>query len=195
MSESKETTNAEPSTPATAGKIKSIIRSKLRKREEHMEMGLNIYPMMDMMTILLVFLIQQFADQSANFTQSQDLQIPYSVSKKTVEDALNIQIAKTDLVVNGKQIIPLKDGTVDNAHKQGGGNGFLIQALFAEMQIHRDRLKKIETITQGKKPFTGEIQIISDKDVPFRTISEVIYSIGQAEFSKLHFVVLEEPKK
>ena len=43
------------------GDCKRVIRRKLSRREEPQEVGLNIYPMMDMMTILLVFLIMSFA--------------------------------------------------------------------------------------------------------------------------------------
>jgi len=52
---------------------------------EHEHQELNIYAMMDMMTILLVFLIQQFATTSANITQSAELQIPTSVSERAAE--------------------------------------------------------------------------------------------------------------
>ena len=46
---------------ATLADCKRIIRHKLRRHEAAEEMGLNIYPMMDMMTILLVFLIMSVA--------------------------------------------------------------------------------------------------------------------------------------
>ena len=42
---------------ATMGQVKSIVRRRNKRRPEHEETSLNIYPMMDMMTILLVFLI------------------------------------------------------------------------------------------------------------------------------------------
>jgi biopolymer transport protein ExbD len=35
------------------------------------------------------------------------------------------------------------------------------------------------------------VQIIADRRTPFRTLSEVIYTLGQAEFAELHFVVLQ----
>ena len=51
--------------PASAGDCKRVIRRKRAKHVHEEEMGLNIYPMMDMMTILLVFLIQSFASGAA----------------------------------------------------------------------------------------------------------------------------------
>ena len=37
------------------------------------------------------------------------------------------------------------------------------------------------------RPFRGEVRIIADKRTPFRTLGEVIYSLGQAEFGALRF--------
>jgi biopolymer transport protein ExbD len=33
------------------------------------------------------------------------------------------------------------------------------------------------------------VQIIADKRTPYRTLSEVIYTLGQTEFKNLRFVV------
>ena len=51
--------------------------------------GLNIYPMMDMLTILLVYMMAIFATSSAAAVQeSSELRIPYSTSKVEVSEAL-----------------------------------------------------------------------------------------------------------
>ena len=176
---------------ATMAQVKSLVRRKLRKVPEHEEQSLNIYPMMDMMTILLVFLIMQFAQASANIVQSADMQMPYSTSRQTVEEALVIQISRTDIVVDGAHVVTLRNGIVDPSQKQGGANGFLITPMLTVMQQHRDLLKAIAQRSPAH-PFTGTVQIVADTRTPFRTLSEVIYTMGQAEFAHIHFVVLEQ---
>ncbi len=175
---------------ATMGHVKGMVRRKLRKAPGHEENTLNIYPMMDMMTILLVFLIMQFAQQAATVA-SEDLQMPYSTSTQVVEEALPIQISRTEIVVDGHRVLTLRNGIVDPSQKQGGANGFLITPLLTTMQQHRDRLKLIASHV-ASRPFTGTVQIIADGRTPFRTLSEVIYTIGQAEFQHIHFVVLHQ---
>ena len=176
---------------ATQVQVKQIIRRKLRRAPEHEEHGLNIYPLMDVMTILLVFMIMQFAAESANIVQSAELQIPYSTSRTEVEEALPIQISRNEIVVDNRPALSLRNGLVDPSQKQGGGTGFLITPLHDVLTQHRDRLRQIEQLSQGRRPFTGTVQIIADKRTPFRTLSEVIYTLGQAEFSSIHFVVLQ----
>ena len=182
----------EEETPATAGQIKRIIRRRIEKHPEVEEMGLNIYPMMDMMTILLVFLIQSFASSTAaQVVQSDELQLVHSTSKQDVEAALSITISAGEIVVEGKQALSLRNGQVDPTQKQGGSNGFLVTPLLNVLQQHRDRLKLIAQ-ANAARPFKGEVQIIADRRTPYRTLIEVVYTMGQAEFKAMRFVVLKK---
>lgn len=181
---------AEDERPATLADCKRIIRSKMRRREEPAEHGLNIYPMMDMMTILLVFLIMQFANGAAEIVQSKELLLPTSTSEAEAAQALSIVISSSEIVVEGKQALTLRNGTVDPSLKQGGGTGWLITPLYKELKEHRDRLKMIAS-RNAQRPFRGEVRIIADKRTPFRTLGEVIYSLGQTEFGAIRFVVLK----
>lgn len=190
MADKQESGQDKPKT-ASQMHVKAIIRRKLKRQPEHVEQGLNIYPLMDVMTILLVFMIMQFAQESANIVQSDELQIPYSTSEREVEQSVPIQISRDEIVVDNLPVISLRNGLVDPQHKQGGGNGFLITPLHDILTQHRDRLRRIEQLSNGAQPFTGSVQIIADKRTPFRTLSEVIYTLGQAEFSSIHFVVLQ----
>jgi len=176
---------------ATTSQVKRIIRRRLGKHVPHEELGLNLYPMMDMMTILLVFLIQSFAQSSAaNVVQSEELQIPQSNAKEDVDPALSITISGSEIVVEGKQALSLRNGQVDPSQKQGGSNGFLVTPLLSVLQLHRDRLKLIAQAQSGK-PFKGEVQIIADKRTPYRTLVEVLYTMGQAEFKAMRFILLK----
>ena len=169
------------------GHVKSIIRRKIRKREGHVEESLNIYPMMDMMTILLVFLVMQFANATADIQQSSELMIPFSTSETIHEPAISVVISRSAITVEGDEVLTLRNGQVDPSMKQGGGTGFLINPLLDVMQRHRDLRKEIARARN--QPFEGHIQIIGDQRTPFRTLTEVIYTVGQAEFKSLRFVV------
>ncbi|MBN1653235.1 MAG: biopolymer transporter ExbD [Deltaproteobacteria bacterium] len=172
--------------------VKRIIRRILKKQEEEgVEETLNIYPMMDMMTILLVFMIMQFSASSADIVQSAELQIPTSTSTAETDQYLSIIISSSEIVVEGKHVISLRAGKVDSSLKQGGSNGWLITPLFKNLQQHRDRLKMI-AMKNTQRPFRGRVRIIADKRTPFRTLGEVIYSLGQSEFGSVRFIVLQE---
>ncbi|MEO0322189.1 MAG: biopolymer transporter ExbD [Myxococcota bacterium] len=174
---------------ATAADVRRIIRKK-KKRMPHPEHhGLNIYPMMDMMTILLVFMVMQFASSSAaSITQNEELRIPYSTSTVELSENTPVQISRNAILVDGEQVLELRNGVVDPSSKQGGGNGFLITPLFREMQRVAE-LKKLIAAQNTRRPFDGNVQIIADARTPFRTLAEVVYTLGQSEFKNMRFIV------
>src|SRR5512139_2817153 len=129
---------------ATMAQVKAAIRRAKRHHPEHEHSGLNIYPMMDMMTILLVFLVMQVASSTAALvTESEDLKIPYSSSSMQLGDAVPVQVARNSIVVDGHEVLQLRNGVVDPAQKQGGANGFLVTPLQREMCRVRDVRKQI----------------------------------------------------
>jgi hypothetical protein len=67
----------------------------------------------------------------------------------------------------------------------------LITPLFNDLKKHRDRLKLIAS-RNTQRPFRGEVRVIADKRTPFRTLGEVLYTLGQSEFGALRFVVLRQ---
>jgi len=184
---------SDPNDPemARTSDVKRIIRKRLRRMPEHEHQELNIYAMMDMMTILLVFLIQQFATTSANITQSAELQIPTSVSERAAEPAIVVTISQNDILVDGVRALSLRNGLVDPSQKNGGANAFLINPLLEPMQEKKELLKLIASRNPAR-PFTGEVQIIADKRTPYRTLIEVVYTCGQAEFKNVRFVVIQQ---
>lgn len=173
-------------------KMSEVKREIRRRKKKHPEMhaeGINIYPMMDMMTILLVFMVMQFAQSAASaITQSEELQIPYSTSTLEMGDAVVLQISQSGIIVGPEQILDLRNGLVDPSQKQGGGTGFLITPLYRRMGEIRDDRKAIAARFPDH-PFEGEVLIIADRRTPFRTLAEVIYTLGQTEFSALRFGV------
>ena len=175
---------------ARTSDVKRIIRKRLRRMPEHQHQELNIYAMMDMMTILLVFLIQQFATTAANITQSAELQIPTSTSERPAEPAVLVTISQNDILVDGTRALSLRNGLIDPSQKNGGANAFLINPLLEPMVTTKDRLKLIAS-RNPQRPFTGEVQIIADRRTPYRTLIEVVYTCGQAEFKNVRFVIIQ----
>jgi biopolymer transport protein ExbD len=175
--------------PVSMSYVNRVVRAKLRRRPEPEHFGLNIYPMMDMLTILLVYMMAIFATSSAAAVQeSSELRIPYSTSQVEVSEALGVQISRSGIVVDGKPVLELRNGIVDPSLKQGGSSGFLITPLYKTLSEIRDR-KKRTAARFANQPFVGNVQVIADKRTPYRTLSEVIYTLGQTEFKNLRFVV------
>ena len=69
-------------------------------------------------------------------------------------------------------------------------NGFLVDPLFQALQESVDHQKRVASFNSAAE-FTGIITVISDRHVPFKLLSQVMYTAGQAQYSKFKFMVVK----
>src|ERR1051325_1620716 len=118
----------------TQREARRIIRKAVSRVPEGEEIRhLNIMPMMDMMTILLVAFIYQAA-VSATQLMAATVSLPRSLTADDLpEGASTVIITKTGIVVSAgkeaKSIVSVSNGDVDAAEKEGGTTGLKIQRL------------------------------------------------------------------
>jgi biopolymer transport protein ExbD len=179
--------------PSARFQAKRAHRQLKRRVPEPEDIGyLNITPMMDMMTILLVFFLKSFSVSVENFQLKEELIIPTSDSQVQPHQAVQVTLTKNALVVEGDPVAAIKKGLVDASVKRDGASGYLITPLLSILQKHTTRLKTIEKMSQGKMKFKGEIVLVADQTLPYRLISEVLYTAGQAEYGKYRLLVLKK---
>src|SRR6516162_8170523 len=100
---------------------KKAIRSYARKlAEPEVIKDLNITPMMDMMTIILVFLLKSFSSSTSTITFDQNLQVPKSVTQLKPRLAVTVTLTKKVILVEGDAVAPVNAGRVDPAVKRDG---------------------------------------------------------------------------
>ncbi len=184
---------------ATMGYVKRLVRKKLRRQPEHEEQFLNIYPMMDMMTILVVFLLMQFASSSAASLQETDkLQIPYSTSREDLVEALPVVVAYNVILVEDEPVLELREGgVIDASHMRGGANSFLVLPLLKKLEekakrgkFYAEALKKKGAAAAKNAQESAETVLLTiDERIPYSTVSRVIYTLGSAGFKNVRFVV------
>jgi len=176
---------------ATALDVKrALMRAKRRHKHEADINYLNITPMLDMMTIILVFLLKSLASSAANIPQSDDLRLPRSSSQLDPSGALQVIVSRVSVTVNGHPMgVALRNGLVDPAQKRGGSAGFLINPLNTEMRDQHQAA--LSLASRANQPFRGEVAIIADEQIPLRTVYEVLYTCAQNGFANFQLLVLK----
>ncbi len=164
-------------------------RMEAEVEELHLQY-LNIMPMMDMMTILLVFLLKQFSMQATALATSEGLTLPNSSIERNSIVSVNITVTQNAIVVEGDAVAPVRAGAVDPSVKRDGANGYYITPLVDVLSKHANRLKKIGALGGGD--FDNTAMVIVDKSTPYRLLTEVLYSAGQAEFRNYRLVVIKK---
>lgn len=167
---------------------KALARKKRVDREAEGEIKeLNITAMMDMMTIILVFLIKSYSASSITVTASEDVRPPLSTTRQTPKDTIAITVTPKSILVGDKKKVEL----VNMAVKPGDLDGKRILPLDAALQKEVEKLKYIAE-RNPNAPFSREVAIIGDKRVPYELLSSVLYTAGQNELENFRFIVLQK---
>ena len=179
-------------------RYKRELRREINRRHKEPEIDfLNITAMLDMMTIILVFLLKSMSQSSASLPQSGDLTIPKSVlTTEASQEGVAVLISKSSIIVDDNTIAQVpSDAThgLEAKYKRSGPTDLYIVPLANALQSWRERDRQIRLAT-GKDPSSSEAIIIADAGTPYRLLTEVLFTLGQAEFGKFHLMVLQGAK-
>jgi biopolymer transport protein ExbD len=144
---------------------------------------LNIMPMMDMMTILLVAFIFQISTNALDVIAGT-VSLPRTETDAPLpKKSWTLVITPTGVVVEGKSIVSVANGDVDPAEKEGGSLGIKIPRLTNYLgALHSEEIKKLQAA--GKDPAKEpppELLVIADRNTPYRLLVEVMFSAKQKE--------------
>lgn len=167
-------------------------RRKKKHRGEEAPGSVNMNSLMDIMVIILVFLLKQYGDEPIKVV-GEDLTAPKSTTELTPEDMTTITISQRAILVNNTKAVDVKTGAVDKSQKKGGEASLYIQPLFDELTEATKR-KKREMKLLGKA-YDPIATVIADQSTPYRLLTEVMYTAGQAELSKFKFAVVRGERK
>jgi biopolymer transport protein ExbD len=187
--------------PAGLAVYKRELRKAIQKNRTEPEITfLNITAMMDMMTIILVFLLKSLSNSVASLPQSDDLQLPKSVLSTEPDsepEGLALIVSRSQIIVGDNVVCPVPPDAaqygLEAKYKRGSRNDFFIVPLGSALQAWRDTDKRIRMAT-GKDPSQSEAILIADGSTPYRVLTEVMYTLGQTEFAKFHMMVLQGGK-
>ena len=168
-------------------------RQNRQRQKSHTDdiSDLNITPMLDMMTILLVFLIKSYSTSSQNVNVA-NLVLPHSTTQLNTEEALQLMITEDSILVDQKVVTKLDKGGVLRAEDvPDGPGGYLIRPLYDALAERSSYFKRIEE--NGGNTFVGKISLVSDKSTPYALIFRVLYTCGRAEFGRFKLFVQKPP--
>ena len=177
---------------------KAELRKAVRRNAAEQEVNfLNITAMLDIMTIILVFLLKTLGESSAAVPQSDDLRLPASIMKKPpAQEGVLVTVSKTQILVGDDKILTLPgreslaQAGVDARFKRSGPNDLFIVPLGNALMSAR----KTDIAVRRAKcldPSSSEAIVIADKGTPYRLLMEVLFTLGQSEYGKYHLMVIQ----
>lgn len=146
--------------------------------------GLNLTAMMDMMTILLVFLVKSYAVEPERITINDNLRPPASTSQEEMKPAVTITVTSEAIMVDEKVIMNLKD--IDPKDLDAAFLSNLQNELLSQAELQK-RIKE----ASGQK-FDGALLLVAHEDTPYSILTTVLYTAGIAQFSQFRLLVMKK---
>lgn len=149
--------------------------------------SLSMNSMMDMMTIILVFLLKSYGEEPLVVLPNTD--VPISVAEVTPEDMTVITVNKEGIFLVRERVLDIENGKVSGNFKKGGESGLIIEPLEEAL---RKEVEKLKSIAQASgRTFEGDMTIIADQATNYRLLVEVMKTAIGAEFKKFRFAVIQ----
>jgi biopolymer transport protein ExbD len=153
-----------------------------RRARSDGDVKLNITSMMDMFTIILVFLIKNYSTEGAIVSPADDLTLPKSTVEMRAKESLNLMVAQGSIVVEDKRVLDKDAYAQLLAQKE-----FMIAPLQEVLSRYAEEARKMEAVT-GKE-FSGSISIQGDTAIPYNVLTRIMYTCGQAGYPNMNLLV------
>ena len=148
--------------------------------------GLRITSMMDILTVLLLFLLKSFVAEGEVVTPAPGVTLPESHSEDAPRSSLVVAIAPDHIRVGDEVVTRLSDGL------DGGlGEELYIEALGAHLERARERQRAIAR-RRGEEDdgFRGRITIQGDRDMSFAVLQRVMYTCNRSGYADVALAVV-----
>lgn len=137
--------------------------------------------LVDMFTIIVIFLLQNFSASGDILYMSKDIKLPFAVHGVELERAPVIAVSGDAVTVDGKQVAQTDD---------------LVKADVLNVPELEDALReekrRYEQIHQNdpEHPFRGLVNVQADKKIPFKVIKKVMFACNQSGFGNITFAAM-----
>lgn len=134
----------------------------------------------DVLTVLLIYMIQSFSAEGHIVTPAKDMQLPLSSALKSPQLTVQVSVNSQFIMVDDKIIANVEDVLTSEE--------LVIPGLYDWLGVQREQTQKIEKYSDKTK-FTGDVTIMGDKRIRFGLLKKIMYTCGQQGFNNFKLAV------
>lgn len=185
---------------------KGGILARRSRRKINKAFELQLTSMMDVLTIIVVFLLKSYNTSLNSFSNAAGLQLPYSNSPDSPRDSLQIVVTPESLTVENERVLDF----VQTAANAGSGEARYVFRPSDLDEGNRRVIPLYDALTKAKEktelllakskardangkpmPFEGFLAIQADKRVKYDTLRKIIYTAGAAGYHTVRFLAMK----
>ncbi len=140
-------------------------------------LGLNLIPMMDILTVLVLFLL--FHSFNGELPE-QRIELPDSVVETRPRETLAIVVSPEAVMVQGTPV-------VNTSELYGDRIGTVVQV--------KERLEELEREIGTAAPESKEITLLADKTIPFKVLKKIMSTCTASGYGRISLAVVQKAVK
>lgn len=152
-----------------------IIHRKAKKKSFH----LNLAPMVDMFSILVIYLIMNFSSTGEVFFISKDIKIPQASKGIPMQSFPLISVVKEKVMF-------------DAENKDGGAALYVEDINDGQLPKLRKMLQDVKNLEKqigGEKNFRGQINMQADERTPVEDVKKVMRVLIDEGWTGINFII------
>jgi biopolymer transport protein ExbD len=160
------------------------LASNRQRSKKFVPPKLMITSMMDMFTIILIFLLFQFSEKPETINMMENIELPKSSAKMEHTETFKLVLTRNSLHIDDDMIAQVKKGRVVGLDPQNLKNSDLYQRLAIKFKQSEEAIKESEP--------KNHILLLCDRRHRFKTVNDIIKTAALAGYPNFQFAVLTE---
>jgi biopolymer transport protein ExbD len=140
-------------------------------------LGLNLIPMMDVLTVLVLFLL--FHSFNGEMPE-QRIELPVSVVETRPRETLAIVVNPEAVMIHGAPVVRTSELYEDRI-------GTVVQI--------KERLEELEREVGITAPESKEITLLADKTIPFKVLKKIMSTCTASGYGRISLAVVQKVAK
>ena len=162
-------------------------RQKIVGGKRNVVAVLQLTAMVDMFTVLVVFLLQNYASTNQVLPISDQVALPKAAAVKELKPSFVVVLSKDSLSFNERKVSTFEDVK--------SNKDWVIISLLEPVREAVERLNKennrVVKKDESETPVQYKMTVQADKDIDFLSIKKVLYTLTEAGVQEVNFAVIK----
>lgn len=149
---------------------------------------LQLTSMVDMFTIMIVFLLKSYSTSAVHITPHDGLKLPTSTAYTDPVEALRLVVSMDGIYVDDEKVVELENGEIKKVDLDSNDSDFirtLYEALDKQAVKTRTIAEKNETVE-----FDGKVVMQADSRLNYALLKKVMYTSSLAGYADLKLATI-----
>jgi hypothetical protein len=173
-------------TPEELFQAKKAVKKAQRRLKTEDGATLGMTSLMDIVSIIVVYLLKTYASDPVLITPIAEQKIPLSSMDAPITEGIPVYLSSREMVFMEKPLATLTDGELPPSVVQG----HTIVPFFELLEEETEKSKQV--FEQRGEQWVGHLILIGDEALKFSTLVDVMYTAGRLEYSQYSFCIIEK---